>query len=65
MSRQNPGLSVLQRIGLAALPIGIALAAPVSAQDAAGGTQPGVLSRPWYDLRMMPDPILDQVLLFA
>ena len=65
MSFQNPGL--LQRIGLAALPIGIALAAPVWAQDVAGGTQPegaSTVSRPWYDLRMMPDPILDQVLLF-
>jgi hypothetical protein len=37
MSFQNPGL--LQRIGLAALPIGIALAAPAWAQDAAGGNR--------------------------
>ena len=52
---------------LALLPIAIALAAPVFAQDAAGGAAtepPPNASRPWYDLKMMPDPILDQVLLF-
>jgi len=69
MAYRISGLSMLQRIGLAALPIGIALAAPLSAQNAAGGagTQPAARDsslRPWYDLRMMPDPILDQVLLF-
>lgn len=69
MAYRTSGLSMLQRIGLMALPIGIALASPVNAQDAAGaaGTPAaGVDSsrRPWYDLRMMPDPILDQVLLF-
>ena len=57
--------------GLAAmvLPIGMALGGAVWAQDA--GTGPGgsagagsAAPRPWYDLRMMPDPILDQVLLF-
>ncbi len=60
---------VLRIIGLAALPIGIALAAPVSAQDTAGGAVQesagtSASARPWHDLRMMPDPILDQVLLF-
>ena len=36
------------------------------AQDAAGaaGAVPAGTHRPWYELQMMPDPILDQVLLF-
>jgi acetyl esterase/lipase len=64
---------MMQCLGLAALPLGLALGGPVWAQDSAGagaaptGPQPGTLqqaARPWYDLRMMPDPILDQVLLF-
>jgi len=36
MAYRTSGLSMLQRIGLMALPIGIALASPVNAQDAAG-----------------------------
>ncbi len=41
------------------------------AQETGAGPGPGPgaapgssASRPWYDLRLMPDPILDQVLLF-
>jgi len=71
------GMTILQCVGLAAFPIGLALAGPAWAQEAggAGGAQfnaqpggppggPDASPRPWYDLRMMPDPILDQVLLF-
>jgi len=51
-----------------ALPVGLAVGGPAWAQDR--GAAPGPAGqdsagpRPWYDLRMMPDPILDQVLLF-
>jgi hypothetical protein len=60
---------MLQCLGLAALPLGLVLGEPAWAQDGAGaaGAPPAGESaspRPWYDLRMMPDPILDQVLLF-
>jgi len=69
------GLTILQCAGLAALPIGLTLGGPAWAQDSAGGAgAPGAAGtpaagqeaapRPWYDLHMMPDPILDQVLLF-
>src|SRR5208337_448649 len=76
------GMTAMQCVGLAALPIGLALAGPAWAQEggapgasAAAGTRPDaeqgapagnseLSPRPWYDLRMMPDPILDQVLLF-
>ncbi len=68
---RGSGRGVLQRIGLVALPIGLALSGPLWAQEngGAGAGQPGQTEassapRPWYDLRMMPDPILDQVLLF-
>ncbi len=69
MAYRNSGLSILQRISVAAIPIGIALAAPLFAQEAGGGAGPQPAgkdspTRPWYDLQMMPDPILDQVLLF-
>ena len=62
------GMTILQWAGLAALPFGLAVGGPVWAQDSSGAA--GVPAardaspRPWYDLRMMPDPILDQVLLF-
>ncbi len=76
--RTQGGLTLLQRLGLFALPIGLAVVGPAWAQDkgAAGGPStapdaaPGstgsgqATGHPWYDLRMMPDPILDQVLLF-
>ncbi len=62
------GMTILQFIGLTALPIGLAPGSSAWAQDAGGaGAQagaPDAAPRPWYDLRMMPDPILDQVLLF-
>ena len=69
------GLTILQCAGLAALPIGLTLGGPAWAQDSAGGAgAPDAAGtpaagqeatpRPWYDLHMMPDPILDQVLLF-
>jgi pimeloyl-ACP methyl ester carboxylesterase len=77
--RKNGRICLLQRIGLLALPIGLAILGPAFAQDkgAAGGGE-GTLpdgartdgascpatGRPWYEMRMMPDPILDQVLLF-
>jgi acetyl esterase/lipase len=68
-------MTILQCVGLAALPIGLAVAGPAWAQDSAGAAgAPSAAAappagqqaapRPWYDLRMMPDPILDQVLLF-
>jgi pimeloyl-ACP methyl ester carboxylesterase len=77
--RTNGGFSLLQRLGLFALPIGLTLFGPAWAEDRGaaggpGGTPPGgapsgtgseqAAARPWYDLRMMPDPILYQVLLF-
>jgi len=71
------GLTMLQCLGLTAIPLGLALAGPAWAQDTSGasGAQPGAhpsvqpvgqdaSPRPWYALGMMPDPILDQVLLF-
>ena len=77
--RTQGGLTLLQRLGLFALPIGLAVLGPAWAQEkgAAGGpagappdSTPGgagneqAAGHAWYDLRMMPDPILDQVLLF-
>ena len=55
-------------LGLAAL-VGMTLGGAAWAQAAGAGPggSAGAQSeaqRPWYDLRMMPDPILDQVLLF-
>jgi hypothetical protein len=66
---------LLQRIGLCALPIGLAILGPAWAQEGggAGGGSPDAARpgagaaaehHPWYELRMMADPILDQVLLF-
>jgi pimeloyl-ACP methyl ester carboxylesterase len=78
-SRTSGGLTLLQRLGLFALPIGLTILGPAWAQDKGaaagpGGTPPSggpdgrgseqAADHPWYDLRMMPDPILDQVLLF-
>jgi pimeloyl-ACP methyl ester carboxylesterase len=69
-------MGLMQRIGLFALPIGLAILGPAWAQDGSGagsgpadaarsdGGGPAVERRPWYELKMMPDPILDQVLLF-
>ena len=77
--RTQGGLTLLQRLGLFALPIGLAVLGQAWAQEkgAAGGpagappdSTPGgagneqAAGHAWYDLRMMPDPILDQVLLF-
>jgi hypothetical protein len=55
-------------LGIAAI-VGVALGGAAWAQEggAGSGGSAGAQSgaqRPWYDLRMMPDPILDQVLLF-
>jgi acetyl esterase/lipase len=66
------GITILQCVGLAALPIGIAVSGTAWAQDSVGAAGanaaapagPEAPPRPWYALGMMPDPILDQVLLF-
>jgi pimeloyl-ACP methyl ester carboxylesterase len=54
-------------LGLAAL-VGMALGGTAWAQQTGAGpgaAGPGSeIQRPWFDLGMMPDPILDQVLLF-
>jgi hypothetical protein len=52
-------------LGIAAI-VGVALGGAAWAQEAGAGPGGGAGSAPrqWYDLRMMPDPILDQVLLF-
>lgn len=48
----------------------LALALPAWPQAAPGAAAEGspspapILSEPWYQVRLMPDPILDQVLLF-
>ena len=70
MSHQSRlGMTILQCVGLAAFPIGLAVGGPAWAQDSSGTAgvpraEADAAPRPWYDLRMMPDPILDQVLLF-
>jgi len=47
------------------LPVGMAMGGPVCAQETGAGTAGAQAAvRPWYELSMMPDPILDQVLLF-
>jgi pimeloyl-ACP methyl ester carboxylesterase len=59
--------SILGRITLFAMSIGPLLTGPVWAQSDTGGggaARPEGASRPWYELGMMADPILDQVLLF-
>jgi len=69
------GLTFLQRLGLFALPVGLTVLGPAWTQDKGagpGGAPSGrggagsvqAAGHPWFELRMMPDPILDQVLLF-
>jgi dienelactone hydrolase len=51
----------MRKLALLAVPLALLCAGPVWAQSAEGGGEAG--SRRWYDLGM-PDPILDQVVLF-
>ena len=71
-SRKGGSTSFLRRIGLFALPIGLAVLGPAWGQEGGGagsgapvdGGSAPVEHRAWYELKMMSDPILDQVLLF-
>jgi len=58
---------IIDQVAPMAVVIGLLLARPAGAQNAAGeGPRPETAGagRPWHQLGMMADPILDQVLLF-
>ena len=63
------GRGLLRRIAVVVLPLGLTLGGQSWAQDGAGAAGPvpppgAAARRPWFELGMMPDPILDQVLLY-
>jgi pimeloyl-ACP methyl ester carboxylesterase len=71
--QQRYGRGLLRRLALIVFPLGLVLGGLPGgglawAQET--GTSPGAaaggaaLQRPWYELGMMPDPVLEQVLLF-